>query len=155
MCYLFNVEFSEPLSNIYSHHKLIENITVILKFQRAQVEKDRLPLHLTLSEFCFFPPVVSVMNSIVQLASVSNLVNIMLDKDQVVRKHHAFIFFLFCGRGPDSKINLYWFSTIFFCNSVFDLIIRIMLIHFSFGHVNKTIFKSPSSIIKPVFLFSS
>lgn len=56
MCYLFNVEFSEPLSNIYSHHKLIENITVILKFQRAQVEKDRLPLHLTLSEFCFFPP---------------------------------------------------------------------------------------------------
>lgn len=51
MCYLFSVEFPEKLNNIYSHHKLIEGITVILKFQGAQVKTDMLPLHLTLPGF--------------------------------------------------------------------------------------------------------
>lgn len=51
MRYLFSVEFPEQVNNIYSHHKLNEGITVILKLQAAQVKEDMLPLHLTLSGF--------------------------------------------------------------------------------------------------------
>ena len=38
----------------------------------------------------FFSLVVPVINNMVLLANASNLVNIMLDKGQVVLRHHAF-----------------------------------------------------------------
>lgn len=51
MRYLFSVEFPDQVNNIYSHHKLNEGITVILKLQAAQVKEDMLTFYSQDSDF--------------------------------------------------------------------------------------------------------